>query len=75
MTTDDIAILRLRYRSDDRPAIARRCCAPGYREAQLCSRFGMRGEPNMFGVIGTVHRKLDPKAIRPAVRTGRIFTN
>jgi hypothetical protein len=29
----------------------------------------------MFGAIGTIHRKLSPKAIRPAMMTGRFSTN
>ena len=75
MTADDVAILRLGYRPDDRPTLPRGCSPPHNWKAQLCSRLWMRGEPDMFGVIGTIHRLLNPKAIRPAAMTGRVFTN
>ena len=64
MAADDIAILRVGHRSDDWPARVRGLCTPFNREAQLCSGLRMRGEPDMFGAIGTVHRKLESQTTR-----------
>jgi hypothetical protein len=60
MTTDDIAVLRPRYRADDRPALARACRTPFDRERQFCAGLRMRREPDVIGAIGTIHR-MNPK--------------
>ena len=73
MTADDVAILRLRHRTDDRAALARGRRTPFDRKAQLRPGLGMRGEPDMFTAIRPIHQKPSPKAIRPAATAGRVI--
>src|ERR1700732_2329857 len=56
MGADDVAILRARYRANHRSAFARAGCAPVDREAVLCARCGVRGDPDMVNPVGTSHR-------------------
>ena len=64
---DDVAVSRPRHGADDGSALA--CCrrTPGDREAGLCPRCRVGGEPNMIGPVGTGHR-CPQEAYGPPVR-------
>src|SRR5215472_2178608 len=69
MAADDVAILRARYRADDRTAGARVRGAPVDRKGGLPARLRMRGEADVVGTVRAAHDQT-PKSQRPAARAG-----
>src|SRR5882724_805290 len=57
MGADDVAILRAGHRANHRSAFARAGCAPVDREAVLCARCRVRGNPDMVNPVGASHRQ------------------